>query len=94
MHVTAVDGSKTQLWGNPAYHKMGVKADINTARNNHKHSDNDEMWHSQSVINDSPLCYHDVVKIMRGNYHIYFAIINEEGENLKNLEQNDEIEII
>ena len=43
MHVTAVDGSKTQLWRNPAYHKMGVKADINTARNNHKHSDNDEM---------------------------------------------------
>ena len=38
------------------------------------------MWHSQSVINDLPLCYHDAVKITRGNYHRYFAIITKEGE--------------
>ena len=72
---------------------MGVKVDINIERNKHKHSDNDEMRHSPSVIKDLPLCYHDVVKIIRGSYNRYFAIITEEGENLKNLEQNDEIEI-
>ena len=93
MHVMAVDGSKTQLWRNSAYHKMGAKPDINIEGNKHKHSNNDVMWHSQSVINELPFCYHDVVKIIRGNYHIYFAIITVEGENLKNLEQNDEIEI-
>ena len=44
---------------------------------------------------DLPLCchYHDSVKIIRGNYNRYFAIITEEIENLKDLEQNDKIEI-
>ena len=71
---------------------MGVKANIKM-RNKCKRSDNDEMRHSQSVINDLPLCYHDVVIIVRGNYHRYFEIITEEGENMKNLEQKDEIEL-
>ena len=43
MHVLVVDGSKTQLCKNFAYHKMGAKADINIERNEHKYSDNDEM---------------------------------------------------
>ena len=43
MHVTTVDRSKTQLWRNPAYQKMGAKADIKTERNKHKHLDNDQM---------------------------------------------------
>ena len=30
----------------------------------------DEMQHSQSVINDLPLCYHDIVKTIRSNYQI------------------------
>ena len=43
-----------QLRRNSAYHKMGAKTDINIERNNHKHSDNDEMQHSLSVVNDLP----------------------------------------
>ena len=50
------------------------------------------MRHSQSVINNLPFCYCDVVKIIRGNDR-YFAIIIEEGEDLKNLEQNVDTEI-
>ena len=34
------------------------------------------------------------LKSLRGNYDGYFAIITEEGENLKNVEWNEEIEII
>ena len=73
---------------------MGVKTDINIERNNHKCSNNDEIQYSQSVINDLSLCYHNVVKIIRGTYDRYSANITEKGENLKNLEQNDEIEIV
>ena len=72
---------------------MRVKSDTNIERNKQKCSDNDEMRHSQSVINNLPLCCHDVVKIIRGNYNRYFAVVIEEGENLKNSEQNVEIEI-
>ena len=43
-----------QLRRNSAYHKMGAKTDIKIERNNHKHSDNDEMQHSLSVVNDLP----------------------------------------
>ena len=80
-------------WRNSTYHTMRVKSDTNIERNKQKCSDNDEMWHSQSVINNLPLCCHDVVKIIRGNYDRYFAVVIEEGENLKNSEQNVEIEI-
>ena len=45
MHV--MDESKTQLWRNSAYHKMGVKADKNIEKNKHNCSDNDEMQNSQ-----------------------------------------------
>ena len=38
------------------------------------------------------LSYYDVVKIIRGDDR-YFAIIIEKGEDLKNLEQNVDIEI-
>ena len=41
----------------------------------------------QSVTNKLLLCYHDVVKIIRGNYDRYFAIFAGEGENLKNLQK-------
>ena len=67
---------------------MGAKAVINIERNKHKHSDNDEIRHSQSIINNLPHSYHYLVKI-----NGYFAIITEEGENLKNVERNDKIEI-
>ena len=80
MHVIVMYGSKRQLWRKSAYHKMRVKADINIERKKHKHSDNDEMQHSQLVIDNLPLCYHDVVKIIRGNFDGYFAVITEEGE--------------
>ena len=73
---------------------MGAKADINIERNKHnKRSGNGEMRHSQSVIKDLPHCYHDVVKIIKGNYDRYFAISTEEVKNLKNLERNDKREV-
>ena len=87
----AVDGSKTQLWRNSAYYKMRVKADINRGTNTNTQLMMNEMQHSQPVINDLPLCYDDVVKIIRGNYHRYFAIIIEESGNVKNFEENGEI---
>ena len=53
-HFTAVERSKIKLSKNSAYHKMGGKAVINIEWNKHKHSDNDEMRHSKSIINDLP----------------------------------------
>ena len=50
----AAERSKIKLSRNSAYHKMGEKAVINIEWNKHKHSDNDEMRHSQSIINDLP----------------------------------------
>ena len=76
----------------PFYPTKNQTKQTNVVRNKQKCSDNDEMRHSQSVINDLPLCYYDVVKIVGGNDR-YFAIIIEEGEDLKNLEQNVDIEI-
>ena len=65
MHVMVVDRSKIQLLRNSAYHKMRAKTVINIEWNKHKHSDNVEMRHSQSIIKNLPLCYHDVVKMIK-----------------------------
>ena len=93
MHVMVVDGSNTHLWRNSAYHRMGAQADIKIERNQNKSSDDDETQNAVLVIDNSSLCYHDVVKIASGNFEGYYAVITEEGENLMNLQINDEIEI-
>ena len=65
MHVMTLDRSKIQLWRNSAYHKMRAKSVINIERNKHKHSDNDEMQHSESTMNNLLLCFHDLFKIIK-----------------------------
>ena len=39
-----------------------------------------------------PLCYHDVVKIVKGNFLGYYAIITELGD-LSKLNDDDEVEM-
>ena len=46
---------QTRLWKNSAYHKIGARTDINIDRNKHKRSDNDEMRHSVSYQQLTPL---------------------------------------
>ena len=70
---------------------MGAQADIKIERNQNKSSDDDETQNAVLVIDNSSL-YHDVVKIASGNFEGYYAVITE-GENLMNLQINDEIEI-
>ena len=39
-----------------------------------------------------PLCYHDVAKIVKGNFLRYYAVITELGD-LSKLNDDDEVEI-
>ena len=52
MHVLM---DQTRLWKNSAYHKIEARTDINIERNKHKRSDNDEMRHSVSYQQVTPL---------------------------------------
>ena len=55
-----------------------------------------EVASTSSTERDSgqkkPLCYHDVVKIVKGNFLGYYAIIAELGD-LSKLNDDDEVEI-
>ena len=88
------------LWSNSSYHKAGTNANIQLPLPP-KQASSDQapdqgVASLSSTERDSsqkkPLCYHDVVKIVKGNFLGYYAIITELGD-LSKLNDDDEVEI-
>ena len=87
MHVMVSDGQNSFLWLNSEYHQSGKSANISLSQGN---VNNDTCEKEKLPLKH--LSYHDVVKVVKGDFLGYFAIVTETGD-LSNLSSDDEIEI-
>ena len=100
MHVMKSDGTSLYLWSNFSYHKAGSNANIQLPfppkQASSDQAPGQEVASMPSTKRDSsqkkPLCYHDVVKIVKGNFLGYYAIITKLGD-LSKLNEDDEVKI-
>ena len=88
MYVMKSDGTSSHLWSNSSYHKTGTNAYIQLPlppkQASSGQAPDQEVASMLSTERDSsqkkPLCYHDVVKIVKWNFLGYYAIITELGD--------------
>ena len=94
------DGTSLYLWSNSSYHKAGSNANIQLPfppkQASSDQAPGQEVASMPSTKRDSsqkkPLCYHDVVKIVKGNFLGYYAIVTKLGD-LSKLNEDDEVKI-
>lgn len=100
MHVMKSNGKTSYFWTNSSYHKSGSQPNIQipppqnqASEKSNSHGDaNSNISNKIISTGKNPLSYHDVVKVVKGNYLGYYAIITELGD-LSNLDDDDEVEI-
>ena len=94
-HVMRSNGKTTDLWLNSAYMKSDPPC-ISIVNKSLEISSTEPTGPSSPPTLASkgkqPFIYHDVVKVVKGNYVGYYGIITETGD-LHDLEDKDEIEI-
>ena len=94
------DGTSSYLRSNSSYHKAGTNVNIQLPfppkQASSDQAPDQEVASMSSTERESrqkkPFCYHDALKIVKGNFLGYYAIIAELG-GLSKLNDDDEIEI-
>ena len=76
MHVISLNGDTTHLWLNSKHEKSGNKPQISLG-NTSAESDVVEVV---TLTKDTKFSYHDVVKVVRGNFIGFYAIVTETSD--------------
>ena len=96
MHIMASDGKNTFMWPNAAYQKIDPPTITipNSVEGSMEKSD-DSTQETSDIMDFNTahvFSYHDVVKVVKGNYSGYYAVITEPSD-LSMLRDDDEVEI-
>ena len=93
IHVMKSDGKTSYFWSNSFHHKTDSNPNIQMLSPQAISQEGPSTSLTKIVSTKmKPLNYHDVVKVVKGKYLGYYAIITQLGD-LGNLDDEDEVEI-
>ena len=88
MHVISSNGETTYLWLNSKHEKSDNKPQISLGNA----SAESVVAEVATLTKDTKFSYHDVVKVVRGNFVGFYAIVTETSDTNR-MNELDELEI-